>query len=105
MVNDRNARNDSRRKHWFETVDNGNSKLYGGIESLRSSLEEKYSKRDQHLDEMGQKLQKDLNKKKRDKDKKVSDTLQRDRLIQGSKESRFNDSISKKEKRSRDRAE
>ena len=75
MVNDRNARNDSRRKHWFETVDNGNSKLYGGIESLRSSLEEKYSKRDQHLEEKGQKLQNDLNKKKRDKDKKVSETL------------------------------
>ena len=46
MVNERNNRNDSRRKHWFETVDNGNSKLYGGIESLRNSLEEKYSKRD-----------------------------------------------------------
>ena len=51
MTNERNARNDSKRKHWFETVDNGNSKLYGGIESLRSSLEEKYSHRDSHLEQ------------------------------------------------------
>ena len=47
----------------------------------------------------------DLKKKKKDKEKKVSDALRRDREIQGSKESRFNDSISKKDKRSRDRAE
>ena len=51
VTNERNARNDSRRKHWFETVDNGNSKLYGGVESLRNSLEEKYSHRDSHLDQ------------------------------------------------------
>ena len=41
----------------------------------------------------------------KDKNKRVSDTLRRDKQIQGSKESRFNDSISKKEKRSRERAE
>ena len=39
------------------------------------------------------------------KNKRVSDTLRRDMQIQGSKESRFNDSISKKAKRSRERAE
>ena len=50
-------------------------------------------------------MMKNIKKKKQDKDQKVANALQRDREIQGSKESRFNASIAKKEQRSREQSE